>query len=154
WIKNAVATNMPYNQFAFEVLNGSGSTIDNPAAAYYKVLRTPDALMENTTHLFLAIRFNCNKCHDHPFERWTQDQYYHLSAYFSQADRKVDPRFAGQRIGGSAVEGATPLVEVVYDSGSGEMTHERTGKIAPPQFPYDFGFEPDSNDSRRQQLAE
>ena len=47
--------------------------------------------MENTTHLFLATRFNCNKCHDHPFERWTQDQYYHLGAYFSQVQLTADP---------------------------------------------------------------
>ncbi len=47
--------------------------------------------MENTTQLFLAVRFNCNKCHDHPFERWTQDQYYQLSAYFAQVGRKDDP---------------------------------------------------------------
>ena len=47
--------------------------------------------MENTTQLFLGVRFNCNKCHDHPFERWTQDQYYHLAAYFAQVGRKEDP---------------------------------------------------------------
>ena len=69
--------------------------------------------MENTTHLFLAVRFNCNKCHDHPFERWTQDQYYQLSQYFAQVGRKEDQTFAGQKIGGSAVEGAVPLVEVI-----------------------------------------
>ncbi len=109
WIKNAVATNMPYDKFAYEVLTASGSNVENPPAAYYKVLRTPDAVMENTTQLFLAIRFNCNKCHDHPFERWTQDQYYHLASYFAQIDRKEDPKYKGQKIGGTAVEGAKPL---------------------------------------------
>jgi len=66
--------------------------------------------MENTTHLFLAVRFNCNKCHDHPFERWTQDQYYQMSAYFARVTRKEDPKFKGQKIGGSAVEGAVRYV--------------------------------------------
>lgn len=153
WIKDAVASNKPYNEFAYEVLTGSGSTIENPPASYYKVLRTPDEIMENTTHLFLAIRFNCNKCHDHPFERWTQDQYYHLAAYFAQIGRKEDPRFAGQTLGGTAVEDAKPLVEVVFDSGSGEMTHERTGQVAAPAFPYDFGVMPPSELPRREQLA-
>ncbi|MCA9211677.1 MAG: DUF1549 domain-containing protein, partial [Planctomycetales bacterium] len=71
WIKQAIASNKPYDEFAYEILTASGSNIDNPAAAYWKVLRDPAAAMENTTHLFLAVRFNCNKCHDHPFERWT-----------------------------------------------------------------------------------
>ncbi len=58
--------------------------------------------MENTTHLFLATRFNCNKCHDHPFERWTQDQYYHLSAYFAHVESIERPgqrRFGDRRFG-------------------------------------------------------
>ncbi len=154
WIKQGVATNMPYDQFAREVLTASGSNLVTPPASYFKVLRTPETLMENTTHLFLAIRFNCNKCHDHPFERWTQDQYYELSAYFAQVKRKEDPDFKGKRIGGSAVEGATPLVEVIYDSGSGEVKHDRTGQISPPKFPFDHAGKIDGSASRRQQLAQ
>ena len=96
--------NMPYDQFAYAILTASGSNVDNPPAAYFKILRTPDETMENTTHLFLAVRFNCNKCHDHPFERWTQDQYYHLAAYFAQVGRKEDPPYKGQKIGGTAVD--------------------------------------------------
>lgn len=153
WIKNAVASNKPYDQFAREVLTAGGSTLENPPAAYYKVIRDPESLMENTTHLFLAVRFNCNKCHDHPFERWTQDQYYHMAAYFAQIGRKQDPSFAGQNIGGSAVEGAVPLVEVIYDSGSGEVTHNRTGKQAPPSFPYQPDIATVKDASRRQQLS-
>ena len=76
WIRDRVAENMPYNKFAYEVLTATGSNVTNPPASYFKTLRTPDAVMENTTQLFLAVRFNCNKCHDHPFERWTQDLYY------------------------------------------------------------------------------
>lgn len=154
WIKNAVANNMPYDEFARAILTAEGSTLENPPASYVKILREPDALMENTTHLFLAIRFNCNKCHDHPFERWTQDQYYHLAAYFAQVGLKGDPRFAGQTIGGSAVEGAKPLVEVVYDRNAGEVTHLRTGKVASPAFPYEFGVQVDTASPRRKQLAQ
>ena len=61
-------------------------------AAYFKILRDPAATMENTTQLFLAVRFNCNKCHDHPFERWTQDQYYQTAAYFAQVGPQGRPR--------------------------------------------------------------
>jgi hypothetical protein len=153
WIEGNVAANTPYNQFAFELLTASGSNMENPPAAYYKILRDPAELMENTTHLFLAVRFNCNKCHDHPFERWTQDQYYHLASYFAQIGRKEDPAFAGQKIGGSAVEGAAPLVEVIYDTVNGDVTHERTGQVATPAFPYRHGDLAADTASRRQQLA-
>ncbi len=136
WIKQAIASNMPYDKFVYSVLTASGSTVENPPAAYFKVLRTPEETMENTTQLFLAVRFNCNHCHDHPFERWTQGQYYHLAAYFAQVGRKADPVAGSQTIGGSAVEGGKPLVEDIFDSGSGEVTHGGTGKPAAPDFPY------------------
>ncbi len=153
WIKDSVATNKPYDKMAYEVVTATGSNLENPPAAYYKTHRDPAEAMENTTHLFLAVRFNCNKCHDHPFERWTQDQYFHLSAYFAQVGRKEDPAFAEQKIGGSAVEGAVPLVEVVYDTGSGEVTHDRTGEVAAPAFPFQHGDMPPAEGSRREQLA-
>jgi hypothetical protein len=91
--------------------------------------------MENTTHLFLATRFNCNKCHDHPFERWTQDQYYQLSAFFARVDLKKDPAAGNKTIAGTAVEGAKPLYEIAYDKDEGEVTHDRTGEVTPARFP-------------------
>src|SRR5204863_2294283 len=75
WIRAEVEKNTPYDQFVRKVLTAKGSNKDNPPASYFKILREPAAMMENTTHLFLGVRFNCNKCHDHPFERWTQDNY-------------------------------------------------------------------------------
>jgi len=138
WIRHAVEGNMPYDQFVYDVLTAKGSTRENPPAAYYKTLRDPANTMENTTQLFLSIRFNCNKCHDHPFERWTQDQYYDLAAYFAQVDRRGDPMYKGKTIGGSAVEERQPLVEVIYDKDEGDITHDRTGAITPPKFPYAF----------------
>ncbi|EAQ78308.1 DUF1549 and DUF1553 domain-containing protein [Blastopirellula marina] len=153
WIKESIAENKPYDQFVHEILTASGSNIDNPPSSYYKILRDPEGAMENTTQLFLAVRFNCNKCHDHPFERWTQSQYYQLSAFFAQVGRKEDKHFAGQRIGGTAVEGAQPLVEVIYDTGSGEVKHLLTGNVAPPEFPYQNELVADA-DSRREKLAD
>lgn len=153
WIEQAVASNMPYDRFVYTILTASGSTLDNPPASYFKVLRDPGDTMENTTQLFLAVRFNCNKCHDHPFERWTQDQYYNLAAYFAQVGRKPSPEFAGRNIGGTAVEQALPLVEVVFDAGGGDVTHVRTGQVAPPKFPYQHPGEIPGEASRREQLA-
>ena len=138
WIRHAVDANMPYDKFVYEVITATGSNRENPPAAYFKTLRDPAETMENTTQLFLSIRFNCNKCHDHPFERWTQDQYYDLAAYFAQVGRRGDPLYKGKTIGGSAVEERQPLVELIYDTGKGEITHERTGVVTPPNFPYAF----------------
>lgn len=154
WIKKAVETNMPYDKFVYQILTASGSNVENPPAAYYKIHRNASDVMENTTHAFLAIRFNCNKCHDHPFERWTQDQYYHMAAYFARIGRTEDPKFKGQKVGGTAVEGAVPLVEVIADAASGDVKHERTGVLSPPKFPYTFGEKPaDPKMGRRDQLA-
>ena len=153
WIRKAVEKNTPYDQFARSILTASGSTRENPAASYWKIVRTPTEAMENTTHLFLATRFNCNKCHDHPFERWTQDQYYHLSAYFAQVSLKEDPASEGKKIGGTAVEGAKPLYEIVSDAKEGEVKHDRTGKVSPPAFPFSAKSESKENATRREQLA-
>ncbi|NNJ26198.1 DUF1549 domain-containing protein [Alienimonas chondri] len=138
WIRAEVKANTPYDEFAHKILTAAGSNKENPQASYYKILRDPDLTMENTTHLFLGVRFNCNKCHDHPFERWTQDQYYETAAFFAQMDLKRDPASGDKKIGGTAVEGAVPLYEIVGDKTDGEMTHDRTGAVAPPAFPYEL----------------
>ena len=153
WIRAAVAENRPYDQFAREILTASGSNKDNPAASYFKVLRTPEDTMENTTHLFLGIRFNCNKCHDHPFERWTQDQYYQMAAFFGQVALENDPQSGGKKIAGTAVEGAKPLFEKVVDKTTGDITHARTGEIVPPDFPYPVDCEVKDDRTRREKLA-
>jgi uncharacterized protein DUF1549/uncharacterized protein DUF1553/Big-like domain-containing protein len=153
YIRLSIADNKPYDRFVYEILTAHGSTLEEPAACYYKVLREPDAVMENTTQLFLAVRFNCNKCHDHPFERWTQDQYYQTAAFFAQVQRKEDPKFKGQRVGGSAVEGATPLVEIIQDAKAGEVAHLRTGQIAKPTFPYLHRDLAPPSAGRREQFA-
>lgn len=153
WIRTAVDENRPYDQFARDVLTASGSNKENPAASYFKILRDPDMMMENTTHLFLAVRFNCNKCHDHPFERWTQDQYYELAAYFARTGLEKDPAGGDATIGGSAVEGAKPLYEIVVDKLDGEIKHERTKQTVAPKLPFDCDYSVAENASRREQLA-
>jgi WD40 repeat protein len=153
WIRKEVEKNTPYNQFTREILTASGSNRENPAASYWKILRTPTEEMENTTHLFLGTRFNCNKCHDHPFERWTQDQYYHMAAYFAQVSLKEDTASEGKKIAGTAVEGAKPLYEIVADVAEGEVKHDRTGKVTPPAFPYPAKHETKEKATRREELA-
>lgn len=154
WLREQISKNTPYDKFAYEIITASGSNKQNPAASYWKILRTPTETMENTTHLFLATRFNCNKCHDHPFERWTQDQYYHLAAYFAQVSLKEDSASEGKKIGGTDVEAGKPLYELVGDAKEGEIKHDRTGKVSPPEFPYPAKNEAKEGASRREQLAD
>ncbi len=158
WIHQNVKENRPYNEFCYDVLTATGSTRENPAASYYKILREPEAIMENTTHLFLGVRFNCNKCHDHPFERWTQDQYYETAAFFSQVGLKRDPKNPDGNLGGTAVELARPLWEEVFDKPDGEMIHGRTAAVTTALVPYDRDLAAqlkteDDKLTRRQQLA-
>ncbi|NLT70933.1 MAG: DUF1549 domain-containing protein, partial [Verrucomicrobiaceae bacterium] len=159
WIRKEIAANTPYDEFTWKILTATGSNKENPAASYYKILREPDEIMENTTHLFLATRFNCNKCHDHPFEKWTQDQYYETAAYFARVGLTRDAENAPtQNIGGSAVEGAKPLYELVTDKAEGEIKNDRTGVVQAPAFPYEtplakVAFTNPEKPSRREQLA-
>ncbi|MCH9656264.1 MAG: DUF1549 domain-containing protein [Planctomycetes bacterium] len=154
WIRKSIADKVPYDQFAYQILSASGSNKEVPAASYFKIHRTPEDTMENTTHLFLSIRFNCNKCHDHPFERWTQDQYYETSAFFAQLGLKNAPESKGRTIGRTAVESGKPLFEVVFDKNEGEMIHVRTGAKTPPKFPYPAEVKAAKTEvSRREKLA-
>jgi hypothetical protein len=154
WIRGELEANTPYDDMVRKLITASGTTRENPAANYWKILRNPEDLVENTTQLFLATRYNCNKCHDHPFERWTQDQYYHLGAFFAQVQRGKDPQSGAREIKGTAVDKALPLWEVISDAKTGDMTHLRTNKPAAPEFPFAAKFalaKPEP--SRREQLA-
>ncbi len=153
WIRNAVATNMPYDKFAYAVLTASGSNIENPPASYFKILRDPGDVLENTTQLFLGVRFNCNKCHDHPFERWTQNQHWKLAAYFAKVARKDDPHFAGKKLAGTDVEGGKALGEVIFDSNSGEVKNPTTQVVQTPEFPFTHPDIPSTSENLREQFA-
>ncbi len=153
WIRDQVAKNVPYDKFVSQVMTAKGSNRENPPSSYFKILRDPATTMENTTQLFLAIRFNCNKCHDHPFERWTQDQYYQTAAYFAHVGLKGDPASGGRQIGATDVEAGKPLFEEVFDQDQGEVKHERTGKWTPPQFPFTVAHKTPEKATRREELV-
>ncbi|MFN3650713.1 MAG: DUF1549 and DUF1553 domain-containing protein [Armatimonadota bacterium] len=138
WIHDSIAQNKPYDQFVREVLTASGSAYENPASNYMRVIRDTSTATENVTQLFLGVRFSCNKCHDHPFERWTQNQYYQLGAFFAQVGFKP----------------GNPGDEFVYDRGTGDVTHPKDGRVMAPAFPVSFQGADDDADNRREALAE
>jgi hypothetical protein len=138
WIHDQVANNRPYNEFVKEIITASGSSYDHPAASYWRVARDPSQATENVTQLFLGIRFSCNKCHDHPFERWTQNQYYEFAANFGRIGYKP---------------GVAEGDEAIYERRDGEVIHPRLNKAMPATYPYTVRTALLKSDNRREVLA-
>ncbi len=88
WVRDSFLANKPYDQFVREVLAATGTVIGNPPVAWYKRVKEPKEQIEDVAQLFLGVRMQCAQCHHHPFERWSQDDYYSLVAFFSQVGRK------------------------------------------------------------------
>jgi hypothetical protein len=88
WIRDSLLANVPYDQLVRELLAATGTVISNPPVAWYKRVKEPKQQIEDVAQLFLGVRLQCAQCHHHPFERWSQDDYYSLSAFFSQVGRK------------------------------------------------------------------
>jgi WD40 repeat protein len=154
WIRQAVAENRPHDQFVREIFTATGSNREHPAGSYFKALRTPDLLAETSTQVFLGVRFNCNKCHDHPFEKWTQDNYYGWAAFFADVKLDKDPESGDRTVAGSAVEAAQPLFENVSDVPGGKMIHLRTGQPAAAKFPYHVSTGVSDNEQASQTLRQ
>jgi Protein of unknown function (DUF1553)/Protein of unknown function (DUF1549)/Bacterial Ig-like domain (group 2) len=129
WLRTKFAENEPFDAVVRELLTATGNTYSNPAANYYRIAKDPTGLAESTAQLFLGVRMQCAKCHNHPFERWTQDDYYGLSAVFARVRTKP----------AASVSDAKPNVaisaEVVTMDRGGEVTQPRTGQRMNPRLP-------------------
>ena len=88
WVRDSLLANKPYDQFVRELLGATGTVIGNPPVAWYKRVKEPKQQVEDVAQLFLGVRMQCAQCHHHPFERWSQDDYYGLAAFFTQVGRK------------------------------------------------------------------
>ena len=88
WVRDSLLANKPYDQFVRELLAATGQVIGNPPVAWYKRVTEPKQQLEDVAQLFLGVRMQCAQCHHHPFERWSQDDYYSLAAFFTQVGRK------------------------------------------------------------------
>ncbi len=127
WLRKRIAADVGFDSVVRELITASGSSSENPAANYYRIARDAQNLAETTAQLFFGIRMQCAKCHNHPFERWTQDDYYSMAAWFARVKQKKDGRDPG------AVPTAVNA-EVVFSDRAGEVTQPRTGKVMPPKF--------------------
>ena len=92
WLENSVLNNQPYDSFARDILLATGSTRQYPAGNFYRSAGDTSDAMETAAQVFLGTRIQCAKCHNHPFERWTQENYYGLSAFFNRVERSRTSR--------------------------------------------------------------
>ena len=134
WVQRSFETNKPYDQFARELLAATGSTLDNPAANFYRTTADTQDCVESVSQIFLGARLQCAKCHNHPFEKWTQDNYYGMAAFFNRVQRKKSPR-------------ADEMF--IYMTGAGEVTQPRTGKQMKPWLPGQGEIDPPASGDRR-----
>jgi len=119
WLQDRIARNVPVNEWVQELLGASGGTFKNPATNFYQAETDILKVSENVAQVFMGMRTQCAQCHNHPFDRWTMDDYYGFAAFFSQIGRKGtdDPREV-----------------IVFNSKSGEVTHPVTRQQMKPKF--------------------
>jgi hypothetical protein len=102
-----------------ELLGATGGTFSLPASNYYQIEQDTLKLTENVAQVFMGMRIQCAQCHNHPFDRWTMDDYYGFAAFFSQVGRKA---------------GEDPRERIIFDRGTGDVKHPVGGRIMAPKF--------------------
>jgi uncharacterized protein DUF1549/uncharacterized protein DUF1553 len=143
WIRDEFRRNMPYDQFVRELVTAQGSTWRNGAATLFRDRRSPDEITTMVSQLFLGVRLECAKCHQHPFEIWGQKDFYSLAAYFARVGRKgegVSPPISGGE-------------EVIFTDDKGSVTHPSTGKEMSPRPLFGTAPEIKPGEDPRQALA-
>ena len=119
WIRQSFRENKPYDEFVRELITAQGSTFRNGAVTLFRDRRDPAELTTMVSQLFLGVRLECARCHHHPFEIYSQDDFYSFAAHFAEIGRKgrgLSPPISGSE-------------EVVYHSGKGSVKHPVTGKV-------------------------
>ena len=138
WLQDKIAKNQPLNEIVVELLSASGGTVSTPAVNYYQTEIDPIKVTENVAQVFMGMRIQCAQCHNHPFDRWTLNDYYGWKSFFMQIGRKQTD---------------DPQEVIVYNSKGGEATHPVTGARVKPKFL--GGVEPElkPGDDRRVVMA-
>lgn len=150
WIRDCVATAKPIDQFVRELVTGVGSTFDRPSANYYRANRDPQTRGETTARLFLGTRLQCAKCHNHPFDRWTQEDYYAWSSIFSQLDYELSDAKRKDKLDKNEFAGD----QTVLVSKQPEVRNPTSGDVALPKYLGGDHLPDLKPESRLPQLAE
>jgi hypothetical protein len=119
WLTDQIANNVPLDQMIRNLLTASGGTFENPAANFYEVERNTLKTAENVAQTFMGIRIGCAQCHNHPFDRWTMDDYYSFAAFFAQVGRKPGEDYREQ---------------IIFSRTAGEVRHFVDKRVMPPKF--------------------
>lgn len=144
WIRGNIAANRPWDEMIREVVTAKGVSTENGATNFYAVHQDPETLAENVAQAFLSQSINCAKCHDHPLEKWTNDQYYAFANLFSRVRAKG---WGGDTRSGDGIR-------TLYVEPRGDLIQPRTGK---PQVPAPLDGEPldpEATEDRREALAD
>ena len=119
WLTDKISKNVPLDEMVRELLTSSGGTFSNPPTNYYHIERNTLKTSENVAQTFLGMRTQCAQCHNHPFDRWTMDDYYGFAAFFGQIGRKT---------------GEDYRESIIYNRGGGQVTHKVGGRVMEPKF--------------------
>ena len=119
WLQERIASNVPLDKMVQELLGSTGGTFANAATNYYENERDTLKVAENVAQVFMGMRIQCAQCHNHPFDRWTMDDYYSFAAFFSQVGRK---------------RSEDPRESIIYNRGSGEVRHMVDNRVMQPKF--------------------
>ncbi len=136
WLNERIANNVPIDVMCQELLGANGGTFANAATNYYQNETNTLKVSENVAQVFMGIRLQCTQCHNHPFDRWTMDDYYSFAAFFAQIGRK---------------RGEDPREVIIFNSGSGEVRHLVGGRVMKPK--YLGGETPDTAGKDRRVMA-
>ncbi|MBL8798577.1 MAG: DUF1553 domain-containing protein [Planctomycetia bacterium] len=125
WIREAMAQDKPYDQFTREILAGTGDNVKSPPTVWYLELTNPENFVDDTAQVFLGLRMACANCHHHPYEKWSQDDYWGLAAFFGRVGRKniVTP--------GVNQQGQNKSRQFIYTKSTGNVINKRTNQPAP-----------------------
>ena len=119
WLRKQVHGGVSVDKLIRQLIPASGSTFENPATSYFQTETTPQLLAENIAQAFLGTRIQCAQCHNHPFDRWTMDDYYGFAAFVSQVGYK---------------QAKDPREITVYNLGEGALEHPVAGREVKPKF--------------------
>src|SRR5262249_7990957 len=123
WIRDAVARDKPYSQFVREILASNGGEAESPPTVWYKEVTTPEQFVDDVAQVFLGLRMACAQCHHHPYEKWSQDDYWGMAAFYGRVGRKQT-----QQPGG--FQNQPNVMTVIYNKPSGTVNNKRTNKPA------------------------
>lgn len=144
WLRESFRRNKPYDQFVRELVTAQGSTFRYGAATVFRDRREPEEITPIVSQLFLGIRLDCAKCHHHPFEIWSQEDFYQFAAYFAKIGRKgtgLSPPISGSE-------------EIVFSGSRGEVKHPISGTVLSPKPLFGKTKAYDPEDDPRRALAD